>query len=97
MQIVTLDVKETLPEDEFWRDVESTNRCDDPEKALQFLSSLCLRRARWEATHMQFAKVDYVPFIESRARELYRKCRSMGFPQMMVLGVTMSHVLIEDS
>jgi hypothetical protein len=50
--VFAMTVEQALPEDEFWRDVEASNRCDDPKKA--------------------------------------RRCRSMGFSSVTILGIAMT-------
>jgi hypothetical protein len=82
-----LEPAPTLPEDEFWRDVEATNRCDDPKKAKQFLSSLIVRRAQWEAIEYRMPDAVAECFVQSRARELWFAARSRGFPHAAFLGV----------
>jgi hypothetical protein len=92
--IISVEVtpQEALPEDEFWRDVEATNRCDEPKKAKQFLSSLITRRARWEAYQYseqhRLTNSEIQSFIQTRSRELWVQCRSLGFPKLTILGIT---------
>lgn len=87
---VTVEPPVFLDEREFWRDVEATNRCDDPKKAKQFLSSLIVRRAYWEAIQKKIPSAYGQAWIETRARDLWVQCRSMGFPSLPVLGISIT-------
>lgn len=84
---VDIEPAKSLPMDEFWRDAEATNRCDDPKKATQFLSSLIVRRARWECMQQPMHESLVRAWIESRAAELWHECRRMGFPAVTILGI----------
>ena len=94
---VEIESCEPINLDEFWRDVEATNRCDDPKKACQFLSSLIVRRAHKEAVDSRLTQAEAQMFVETRARELWHQCRSMGFPTVQILGFAMTVRLDMDS
>lgn len=93
--IFSVDIRSTdpLPEDEFWRDVDASNRCDDPKTARRFLSSLIIRRARSEAIERRIPAAHTEAFIKSRSFELWNRCRECNFPSIPILGFSLNFTL----
>lgn len=70
--------------------MESTTRCADVSVAMDFIHALIRLRAEREALELRMTQALSGIYIRQRTAELVQQCANLGYPKLIVTGISMS-------